>query len=77
MCCLPELSTGESGTVERVLGPDALVQFWENHGIVQGARARVERAAPLGDPTIYRVDEQLIAIRREDALQILVIREKA
>lgn len=41
-------------------------------GVVPGARAKVLRAAPLGDPMQVRVEGTLLSIRKCDASQIQV-----
>jgi ferrous iron transport protein A len=41
-------------------------------GIVPGTIIRCVRRGPSGDPTAYLVRETLIALRNEDATQILV-----
>ena len=41
-------------------------------GIVPGTLIRCIRRGPSGDPTAYLVRETLIALRSEDAAQILV-----
>ncbi|EHQ87818.1 FeoA family protein [Desulfosporosinus youngiae] len=41
-------------------------------GIVPGTLIRCIRRGPSGDPTAYLVRETLIALRNEDATQILV-----
>ncbi|KJR49576.1 Ferrous iron transport protein A [Desulfosporosinus sp. I2] len=43
-------------------------------GIVPGTIIRCIRRGPSGDPTAYLVRETLIALRNEDATQILVKR---
>lgn len=43
-------------------------------GIVPGTMIQCIRRGPSGDPTAYLVRETLIALRREDAAQILVRR---
>lgn len=41
-------------------------------GIVPGTAITCVRTSPAGNPTAYRVRETLIALRNEDAAQILV-----
>lgn len=41
-------------------------------GLIAGTTVRVERRAPLGDPTIYEVRRARLAMRRADALLIEV-----
>lgn len=39
----------------------------EDLGIIAGTIVRVERRAPMGDPTIYEVRRARLAVRRIDA----------
>jgi len=43
-------------------------------GFVPGTRVRVVRASPLGDPRAYLVRGTVIALRREDAAEVMVSR---
>ncbi len=44
----------------------------EDLGVIVGTVVRVERRAPLGDPTIYEVRHARLAMRRADAALVQV-----
>lgn len=44
----------------------------EELGFAPGATIEVVRRAPLGDPTVYRVSDYEICLRRSEAKSILV-----
>ena len=44
----------------------------EDLGVIAGTVVRVERRAPLGDPTIYEVRNARLAMRKADAALVLV-----
>lgn len=44
----------------------------EDLGFVAGTRVRVERRAPMGDPTIYELRGTRVALRREGAALVVV-----
>ncbi|HTY26687.1 MAG TPA: FeoA family protein [Mycobacterium sp.] len=44
----------------------------EDLGFVVGTRVRVERRAPLGDPTVYELRGTRIALRSEGAALVMV-----
>lgn len=45
-------------------------------GFVKGAEVSVQNISPLGDPVAYCVHETLIALRKEDALFVQIIKDK-
>jgi ferrous iron transport protein A len=76
VCSLCDLSPGESGEIREISGHSDYAALLECYGFVPGALVRAERSAPQGDPKIYRLDGRLVAVRRQDAKGILVVREK-
>ena len=76
VCPLCDLGLGESGVITKISLQMPSAELLENFGFVQGAYVIAERSAPQGDPKIYRLDGRLIAVRRQDALGILVVRRK-
>lgn len=46
-------------------------------GFVKGADVCVQNISPLGDPIAYNIHETLIAIRKEDARYIEIIKRRA
>lgn len=45
-------------------------------GFVKGAKVFVQNISPLGDPVAYCIHETLIALRREDAQFVQIIKDK-
>ncbi len=48
-------------------GPEGQGRRLEDMGVIAGTVIRVERRAPMGDPTIYEVRHARLAVRRADA----------
>ncbi len=76
VCPLCDLGLGESGVITKLSLQMSSAELLESFGLVQGACVTAERSAPQGDPKIYRLEGRLIAVRRQDALGILVVRGK-
>jgi Fe2+ transport system protein FeoA len=74
---LADLAPGEEGTVEvlDLAEPDArrLMEL----GFVPGARVVAGRAAPGGDPRVFRVDGSEFALRKATAARVLLRTERA
>lgn len=45
-------------------------------GFVKGAAVDVQNVSPMGDPVAYYIHETLIALRKEDALFVHIIKEE-
>lgn len=76
-CRLTELGKGEAATITGIAETYPHSELLEGYGIAPGARVARERSAPQGDPIIFRVEGRLVALRREDAVHVLVRRESA
>lgn len=74
---LADLAPGEEGTVESLdlAQPDArrLMEL----GFVPGARVVAGRAAPGGDPRVFRVDGSEFALRKATAARVRLRAEEA
>jgi len=74
---LADLAPGEEGTVEvlDLSEPDArrLMEL----GFVPGTRVVAGRAAPGGDPRVFRVDGSEFALRKSTAARVRLRTEKA
>ncbi len=69
---LAGLREGEEGTLESLdLEPDQAQHLMEL-GFIPGARVTALRAAPGGDPRVYRVDGAEVALRRETARRLRI-----
>lgn len=69
---LADLSPGSVCQIVSMKLNDLLRRRILDLGIVPGTRIRCMRRGPSGDPTAYLVRGALIALRQEDAAQILV-----
>lgn len=72
VCGLKDLTRGRPAVVESLTAPGGLRRRLQDIGFVKGARVEVVRESPLGDPVAYMVRGAVIALRAEDAAQILV-----
>ncbi|MEW6572466.1 MAG: FeoA family protein [Bacillota bacterium] len=45
-------------------------------GLVPGTRVEVVRRSPLGDPIAYNIRGALIALRKEESSQVMVVNSK-
>ena len=71
---LNALASGEAGTIERIVGNDALKKRLREMGITAGQEVRVVKSAPLDDPIEIKVRNYNISLRREEANNILIKR---
>jgi len=71
---LSDLGLGDHAHIRGVdlTGQPAMRRRIEELGFVPGAAIEVVRRAPLGDPTVYRVSDYEICLRRGQAKSILV-----
>jgi DtxR family transcriptional regulator, Mn-dependent transcriptional regulator len=67
-----KLASGESGTIERIVGNDVLKKRLREMGITAGQEVRVVKSAPLDDPIEIKVRNYNISLRREEAGNILI-----
>ena len=70
---LAALRVGARARVVAVQGSGAVARRLMEMGVVPGARVRVIKAAPLGDPIEVRVRGYHLALRRAEAQSILVV----
>ncbi len=69
---LSELQPGAEGTVLQVRAQGAIRQRLLEMGFIRGARLRVEKLAPLGDPMELVIKGYHLSLRREEGSCILV-----
>lgn len=69
---LEELKTGEEGIIVKVLGNGTFRQRLLVMGFLPGTKVRVIRYAPLEDPVEYEVKGYHVALRHDEAAQVLV-----
>lgn len=72
---LSELALGEEAVVETVDLPGPAGRRLMELGFLPGNRVRASAQAPGGDPLVFGVDGTLVALRRETAEFLTVVRE--
>ena len=71
---LNSLSSGEAGTIDRIVGNDTLKKRLREMGVTTGQEIRVIKSAPLNDPIEIKVRNYNISLRREEANNIIIRR---
>ncbi|HNX94198.1 MAG TPA: ferrous iron transport protein A [Holophaga sp.] len=74
---LSELAPGEEGIVFQVKAQGAIRRRLLEMGFIRGARLRVEKLAPLGDPMELVIKGYHLSLRREEGACILVTPERS
>ncbi|MGL4424507.1 MAG: FeoA family protein [Gemmataceae bacterium] len=69
---LAELQAGQVVTVLSVAGPPALAQRLAEFGLFEGETIQFLRAAPLGDPLEFHLNQTRLSLRRTEAALIQV-----
>ena len=69
---LEELETGESAIIEAVGGQGRLRQHLLDMGIIPGAKVKMIRFAPMGDPIEFRIHDYELTLRANDASRITI-----
>ncbi|GFZ31556.1 MULTISPECIES: FeoA family protein [Clostridium] len=70
--CVYDLRPGQVGVVDKISGDDKLVKRLLALGCIEGTEVTLKRVAPLGDPLIINLRGFNIAIRKNDAKNILL-----
>lgn len=69
---LSSLKIGECGVIRRLENHSGIRRRLLDLGLAPGEVVEVVFESPLGDPVAYRVLNSLVAIRNEDAKEIIV-----
>ncbi len=72
---LCELAAGERAIIHDSVWQAENSVLLESYGFFPGSAVTRIGSAPQGDPLIFRLDRRLVAVRRETAANILVVRE--
>ncbi|MBI4820778.1 MAG: ferrous iron transport protein A [Deltaproteobacteria bacterium] len=67
-----DLSRGQHGRIQEVVGHDAVGHRLMEMGMVRGADVKLIRVAPLGDPLELEVRGYRLSIRRDEARRFLI-----
>lgn len=69
---LSELKKGETGIIEKVGCKGELKKRLLDMGVIKGAKIKVDRIAPLGDPIEIVVKGYRLSVRKTEAEQIII-----
>lgn len=69
---LSDLRPGQSGTVDHIDLADDDARRLMELGFLPGALVLMSRRSPFGDPSVFRIDDSEIALRRETARHIVL-----
>jgi ferrous iron transport protein B len=74
---LSELKAGQSGIIIKVLGRGAFRRRIIEMGFVKGKKAEMLTKAPLQDPTVYKIMDYEVSLRKSEAelIEILTVDE--
>lgn len=72
MKTLKSVKPGETVTVTRISGAQAVKRHIMDMGITRGTTITVKKTAPLGDPLELAIRGYTLAIRKDDATMIEV-----
>ena len=71
---LKELKIGESAKIDTVGGQGALRQHFLDMGVIPGAKVKLVKLAPMGDPMELRIHGYELTLRLDDAEKIEITR---
>lgn len=71
---LSDLQPGDQGEVDQVKAQGPIRQRLLEMGFIRGARLKVEKLAPLGDPMELVIKGYHLSLRRDESACILVHR---
>lgn len=72
MIPLSQLQPGQKGLVREIKGDGLIRRRLLDLGLVPNTVVEVMRRSPLGDPTAYRIRGAVVALRREEAGQVIM-----
>lgn len=72
---LCDLKVGQSGTVVSINAKGDILRRLLDIGIVSGTRVKCVLKSPLNDPTAFLIRGAVIAFRKEDSANIMVVTE--
>ncbi len=71
---LNDLSVGEVVQIQEIHTAGGMRRRLQDLGFIKGAQVECVQRSPLGDPTAFFIRGAVVALRAEDASQILVAR---
>lgn len=70
---LSQLSVGQSATVKQLLTSGTMRRRLQDLGIISGTQIECVLKSPAGDPVAYRIRGALVALRKKDSNQIVMV----
>ncbi len=67
-----ELEIGEIGVVTKIIGEETIKRRLLDLGLIEGTGIKPVLISPSGDPRAFEFRGSLIAIRKEDAKNIMI-----
>ncbi len=75
MCFLHQLKVGQTATVVKLHHRGSMRRRLQDIGLVENGIVKCVGKSPFGDPSAYLICNAVIALRRQDAAQIEVLRK--
>ena len=73
MTALSDVREGQRGQVVSLLTRDSMRRRLQDIGLIEGTEVECVLKSPAGDPAAYQIRGALIALRREDSDQVMVL----
>lgn len=70
--CINDLKLGDKACIQCILGDSRLVKRLNALGCTKGCMVELTHKAPFGDPIVFSLRGYSMAIRKKDAMNILV-----
>lgn len=71
MNTLKDFPPGTTVTIKKLKAEGSLRRRLMDLGFLEGTSIKIVRRSPIGDPTVYKVRGSFIALRKEEASQII------
>lgn len=75
-CSMASLKEGETAVVQEIQLSKEKIRRLADIGLVRCTKVKCIGISPLGDPKAYNIKGAVIAIRKSDCENIIVIKEK-
>lgn len=70
---LSDMNTGDTATIDRLLSDSCMRRRLQDIGLIEGTCVECIMKSPAGDPIAYQIRGAVIALRKEDAENILIL----
>ncbi|WMC94209.1 FeoA family protein [Kineothrix sp. MB12-C1] len=76
MLNLTNLQEGETASVISLLNGSRMKRRLQDLGLIEGTQIQCIQKSPYGDPVAYEIRGAIIALRTEDAINVLIDQEQ-